>query len=406
MKISYFYKTGILVIFLALFTFLIYLIGILSFIFAMSKQEQSWNVPMSSISRSLTQKDGEYLFTGQDLLAEKKLWAMLISEQGQVIWAYQKPESVPQTYTLTDVASFTRWYLDDYPVQTHIRSDGLLVVGAPRGSTWKYLIISSENTLTQLPYWLAGIFFLYLCGVVIFSTLILRRWFRKEQQVRDTARADWIHGISHDVRTPLSMLMGYAANLEQDETLSPKHRKQAKIMLRQSDLIKELINDLNLTMRLDYEMQPLRKKDVSPAALVRQVAADFLNGGLEEPYTLSVEIPQNISCIIQADEFLIRRALINLINNCIRHNPNGCQILVGLRTEQKECAIWVCNNAKNTEEACLPAKKTDALAEDGGAAHGTGLKLVEQIVKVHGGRVILERTDNRFLCEFYLPIEA
>ena len=74
------------------------------------------------------------------------------------------------------------------------------------------------------------------------------------------------------------MVMGYANQLEEDPALPPARREQAAIIRRQSQTIRDLVNDLNLTMRLDYEMQPLRRARLRPAALVRQAAADLLNG--------------------------------------------------------------------------------------------------------------------------------
>ncbi|UQT50251.1 hypothetical protein M5E87_12360 [Flavonifractor plautii] len=96
------------------------------------------------------------------------------------------------------------------------------------------------------------------------TALVLGRQFRREQQERDFARSDWINGISHDIRTPLSMVMGYAGQLEADPVLLPRRRAQAAIIRRQSQTIRDLINDLNLTMRLDYAMQPLRRGASTP----------------------------------------------------------------------------------------------------------------------------------------------
>ena len=84
------------------------------------------------------------------------------------------------------------------------------------------------------------------------------------------------------------MIMGYAGQLETAPDLPAPRREQAAVIRRQSQTLRELVNDLNLTMRLDYEMQPLRRGTLHPAALVRQVAADVLNGGLEEKYALEV----------------------------------------------------------------------------------------------------------------------
>ena len=77
------------------------------------------------------------------------------------------------------------------------------------------------------------------------------------------------------IRTPLSMVMGYASQLEDNPHLSSDEREQARIIRRQSEKIKTLVNDLNLASKLEYEMQPLRTDSIVPAALVRGVVAEF-----------------------------------------------------------------------------------------------------------------------------------
>lgn len=88
------------------------------------------------------------------------------------------PDDLPERYSLTDVASFSRWYLRDYPVQVWVREDGLLVVGEPKGSTWKYAFSMDREILDLVPYWAGMVFFLALACVVGVSYLLLRLWFR------------------------------------------------------------------------------------------------------------------------------------------------------------------------------------------------------------------------------------
>ena len=93
--------------------------------------------------------------------------------------------------------------------------------------------------------------------------------------------------------------------MESDGSLGEHQREQAGIIRRQSETIRSLVGDLNLTMRLDYEMQPLRRAPLSPAALIRQTAADFLNGGLDEKYSIEVQIDRSAqSLTLEADQFL------------------------------------------------------------------------------------------------------
>ena len=88
--------------------------GILAFVFYHSDGGRSWSVSITRVSDALTYDGTEYDFSGDELLGDGR-WAMLIGEDGQVVWSRRKPADVPAQYTLTDVASFTRWYLNDYP---------------------------------------------------------------------------------------------------------------------------------------------------------------------------------------------------------------------------------------------------------------------------------------------------
>lgn len=383
----------------------LFLAGMIGLVVYSAHNMHDWSAPLTALSDRLTQDaSGTYEFTGGDLLDTQQLWAILIDESGQVVWSYAKPEAVPTAYRLTDVAAFSRWYLDDYPVQTRIRPDGLLVVGAARNTQWKYLVTMSMETVEVLPGWLIGLFLLVLSCIVGLSALVLRRGFRRAQRTRDTARANWINGISHDIRTPLSMVMGYASEMERDAALPAGRRTQAAIIRRQSQIIKELVGDLNLTMRLDYDMQPLRRTSLSPAAVVRQVAADFLNGGLEDCFPLAVDLsPDAAETLLEADGALLRRALSNLVSNCIRHNPDGCAITIGADVRDGRCALWVQGGGADPE-TLQNRPASGAPAPDGGAAHGTGLRLVEQIAQVHGGGMRYEIADGALRCTMDLPL--
>ena len=373
--------------------------GILAFVFYHSDGGRSWDVSVSRVSSTLTWDGTDYEFSGENLLGDDH-WAILISEDGQVIWSFHKPVDVPEQYSLTDVASFTRWYLRDYPVQCRVRDDGLLVVGSPKGSVWKHDISTASQLLHDAPLWVGGIFLLTLGCVLLLAYFVVRRWFRQAQKVRDAARSDWINGVSHDIRTPLSMVMGYAAQMEGAADLPPERRRQAGIIRAQSQAIRDLVNDLNLTMRLDCAMQALRKEPLQLEAFLRQIAADFLNGGLGNGFDFEMDLPAEPLPQIDADPFLLRRAVNNLLTNCVRHNAPGCSICLGARAEGKEVVIFVEGGSVTSTTAQTDSARQ--LESDGGAAHGTGLKLVSQIAAAHGGEARFYGGDV-FRCELRLP---
>ena len=395
-------KGAILVTASAALIAVITMAGILAFVFYHSDGGRSWGVSVSRVSSTLTWNGTAYEFSGEDLLGDDR-WAILISEDGQVIWSFRKPTDVPEQYSLTDVASFTRWYLRDYPVQCRIRDDGLLVVGSPKGSVWKHDISTASQLLHDAPLWIGGIFLLALGCVLLLAYFVVRRWFRQAQRVRDAARSDWINGVSHDIRTPLSMVMGYAAQMEGAADLPPERRRQAGIIRAQSQAIRDLVNDLNLTMRLDCAMQALRKEPLQIEAFLRQTAADFLNGGLGDGFDFEMDLPAKPLPQIDADPFLLRRAVNNLLTNCVRHNTPGCSIRLGARAEGKEVVIFV--EGGTAESVPLQHDSSRQLEADGGAGHGTGLKLVHQIAAAHGGRADFSG-GTPFRCEIRMPVKA
>ena len=402
MKLRNLWKAAAMLSLSAILIVLMLAAGLLSFTLVSGLLERSWTVSAQQLSQGLDFTGSGYSFDQEELLDEHDLWAMLIGQDGRVLWSYRKPSDVPEEYSLTQVASFVRWYLNDYPVQTRIRADGLLVVGGPKNSTWKHDIVLSYESLSLAHWWFGCLALLTLAAVLGLSALMLRRWFHQEQQSRDAARSDWINGISHDIRTPLSLVMGHASQLERDPSLEAEQHRRATIIRRQSQTIRELVNDLNLTMRLDSIMQPLRRETVSPSALLRQAAADLLNSGQADGYPLDLDLPEEPLPPLEADTFLLRRAIGNLLTNCVRHNRPGCPIRLGGRVEGR----WLLLCVESGDPASSPPPSPPAaLAPDGGAAHGTGLKLVAQIAAAHGGTTRFF-TGDRFRCELRLPLSS
>lgn len=214
---------------------------------------------------------------------------------------------------------------------------------------------------------------------------------RADLRKKETARADWISGVSHDIRTPLSMVMGYAGQLEDDPDLSGETRRKASVIRQQSTKIKNLIHDLNLASKLEYNMQPLHPQPVNLIAVARQCAADFLNADLEGKYPLQWRAPEHIpACILQGDPNLLHRALENLLHNAQSHNPDGCRITLEVSVKAGACCIAVSDDGVGMTGKQLEKLQNTPhyMMNDAGIAeprHGLGLLIVQQIVRAHHG---------------------
>ena len=141
------------------------------------------------------------------------------------------------------------------------------------------------------------------------------------------------------------MIMGCAGQLEDSPSLSDAEQKKASVIIKQSKRIKDLINDLNLASKLEYNMQPLTIKKENAISIARQAAVDFINLDIDNRYPIKWLTADTLSvCWIYADKNLLKRAIANLIQNSINHNENGCIIYLSVSDEENTCRICIEDN--------------------------------------------------------------
>ena len=396
---------------------------------------------LSCISDELQQTDSQFTLSNDvaALLDQDQAWCMLIDNAtGNVIWNYKLPADVPVQYTYGDIAKMARWYLEDYPVFVSARSDGLLVVGYPKDSYWK---LSAYKTIVSMKIDLIGFITVFFLNIGIVLLLFIFNSRKTEKAVkpiligieeiaagqktqlaehgelseinaklnhvsktlkhRDTARANWISGISHDIRTPLSMVLGYSSSLEKNHGLDSDVQEKVSEIRLQAEKIKMLVEDLNLTSKLEYDMQPLRISNIYLVELARQVVCEFLNSNLDKKYVFEFEYdPQCEMEFIRGDEVLLKRAITNLIQNSINHNSKGCKITISVSCNEKEIFIFVSDNGVGVSAEKLKAlnakahylESTDRTLH---LRHGIGVLLVWQIIEAHKGTMKIESEEKK-----------
>ena len=185
------------------------------------------------------------------------------------------------------------------------------------------------------------------------------------------------------------MVLGYASELEDNDALPTEAQQQAGMIRRQGERLKSLVDDLNLTTKLEYALQPIRRETVDLVETGRQAVSEVLNSGLPEQYEIEFfEEHPGRAARMEGDAALLRRMLDNLIRNSIVHNPQGCHIFVTVGEEDGRCTCTVTDDGVGMDTVQLEAlNKAQDISSTQGGEHGLGLKLVRQIVKAHGGTV-------------------
>lgn len=320
-------------------------------------------------------------------------WAMVLDADGRVIWSYALPRTLDRRYTPSDVARFSRWYLDDYPVFCWTEDYGLFVAGTEPGSMWKYTAYTSPGMLTDI----AGFLLPCLLGMLAagLAVCFLLSWRGARELLalarRDNARTQWIAGVSHDVRTPLALILGWAEQLEQDAALPAPARQKAGGIRTQSERLRTLIDDLNLTSKLQYGAQPLRRELLTVGPLLRQLVAQFCDSPMADQCDLSLTQTLDAEqAQISADPALLGRLVENLLSNSVRHNPQPVTVCLCAEVRSRQLCLTFTDDGVGYPPAVLAALKEPESSED--APHILGLHVVEQIAAAHGGTAVFEQS--------------
>ena len=339
----------------------------------------------AEIIKNIKREGNYYTLSEQtgEMLTKNDNFLMLLNDDGIIILSKNLPEELNKQYSLKDVAAFTRYYLKDYPVQTYIIDEGLLIIGEPKNTEWKYNLVYKIDTIQNLSRILPLIIFINVLILILIPLYIQKRVLRR----KESDRTEWIAGVSHDIRTPLTLIMGHADQIRKDPQ-SEKNRIQAEIIEKQGERIRNLVTNLNVSSKLDFGLDHFENTSFKVGSKTRKILIDIMNREFEQKYKFDFEIEEDASNIIlKVNESLFQRVIENIINNSIHHNPNGCSIKIkisksihrshkftiefsddgiGVSAEQlKKLNTPVLNNLENAQE------------------HGIGLRIVKQIARYY-----------------------
>lgn len=225
-----------------------------------------------------------------------------------------------------------------------------------------------------------------------------------EQATRFTADA------SHELRTPLTVLRGEIEEALRASRGNPAQEKILVSLLEQTGVLQKISANLLLLARFDAGKNKLERALLDWSAIVTQSVEDAELLAVPTQVVISAEIAPGVR--VNGDAVLLRRVLLNLIDNAVRYNQPVGQVRLSLRAEAGAAVFLIANTGRG-----IPAGKhgelfqrffridSDRNRSSGGS--GLGLSLCREIVVAHGGSIQLRRSDESWT-EFLvrLPIAS
>jgi len=211
---------------------------------------------------------------------------------------------------------------------------------------------------------------------------------REEIKDDNARRARFIMGISHDLKTPLALVKGYAEALEEDlREPGPAARSYLGIIQAKADQLEGMIDDLIDFVRVDTGewSRGLHSVDLGPflTAFAKSTVADAALLGRELRW--EIELPRPAP--VRMDERLISRVLENLVNNALRYTPEGGKIGLAARMEGNAYFVTVSDDGPGISSEDLPRifepfyRGSTSRREEG---MGLGLSIAKTVVETHG----------------------
>ncbi|MEC1589360.1 sensor histidine kinase [Bacillus sonorensis] len=422
----------------------LFLFSILFFDFFLNdKKPHRSPLSLSSVVRQTTLTDRN-ISVDEDMTAHLKknhMWLQILDENGNELYSYNKPSHFPKHYIPGELVSdylypakkgfhLSTWFdTKDSQTLTWIlgepfQSDNpflywtnqlwilsiiimgmavALYFGKQLGAPLLYIVSWIENlSIGRYAEPASSSFIpkkkkkpgyrLYqeLMNAMSNLTLILQKNKTESEQLERT-REEWMTGVSHDLKTPLSVIKGYTILLssEKHEWNHEKVRDFANIMNERVEYMEELIEEFNLTFRLKNDALPIKKEKTDIVGLLRKTLEHLKS--LPESQEKTFQFQTNQSGIFaDIDETYMQRALENLLANSIKHNPDGTAITVSV-LQDGPISILIEDNGIGMEKETMAHlfdryyRGTDASSDTSGT--GLGMAIAKQIIVAHGGHI-------------------
>lgn len=386
---------------------------------------------------------------GKEELSSRNAWIQILDETGKELFSYRAPEGLKKSYTPSEIVqmykykevngettvfvgdkkvdgraysyligmenrNINRYFIlyDNQSLFGMVKVGGIvlvidilitLLIGyflSKRLTKPLYTLIDGIKRLASNEYFHArpaGVFKQVFSNINHLSNQLKAN--ESERKKLDRMKEEWVTNISHDIKTPLASIQGFAEMMKDPDYrfTEDEIREYADIIEKKSLYIKEVIEDLSLTTRLKNKELTLNKKTTNLVMLLRDIVIDIVNDPKYAKRHIEFHANQeNIPA--EVDEILVRRAIHNLIYNALIHNDANVNIAVRIEKADRT-HIVIQDNGKGIRKEELD-KIFDRYyrGTNTGDAHkgsGLGMAIAKDIIREHGGEIAIHSEVGR-----------
>lgn len=226
---------------------------------------------------------------------------------------------------------------------------------------------------------------------------------KKVAQEADKRKNDLLVYLAHDLRTPLTSIIGYLAFLQDkqiyDKLDSKKRSEYIKIISDKAHRLEALINDFFEIAKIGVDNKEIAKEEINLSLMLAQVSSEFLPLLHEKNLKWTLAIEANIFTKLNVIKF--ERVLDNLIRNAISYAPKDTEIQLSLYKREEQVVLTIQNTSETLSTEAVnqlfePFFRADQSRNTKTGNAGLGLAIAKQIITEHGGTIEAKSVNKSF----------